>query len=131
MNRKQANLEEEHLLQGATSWQGRLPEAAQSLSRSLQGYMENRKVFFRKACELVDAWQAVLPPPLTNICRLKEYKTGTLYVEVTPGPYLQQMHMIQHELLKELQRRCPRSGLRKITIVPLKADQESDESYGR
>lgn len=124
MDGKEANPEEERRLRGATSWQWKLPPAAEPITGPLRGYLGGREKLFRKAERLVDAWSEVLPPVLANICRLKEYKSGTLIVEVTPGPYLQQMHMIQSDLLKELQRRCPRSGLRKITIVPLGTSQE-------
>lgn len=124
MDRNQANSEEERRLRGATSWQWKFPPAAERITGPLQGYLENRERSFRKSETLVDAWREVLPPVLVNICRLKEYKSGTLFVEVMPGPYLQQMHMMQQDLLRELQRRCPRSGLRKITFVPLCTNQE-------
>lgn len=124
MYRKQANLEEEHRLFGATSWQQRLPEAAEPIAGSLHRYLDARKIAFQKTERLMDAWQEVLPPILANICRLKEYKFGTLFVEAPPGPYLQQMHMMKQDLLKELRRRAPRSGLKQIIFVPLCTNEE-------
>lgn len=109
---------EEQKLRGAVSWQKK-PLPPQEIAGLAQGYLDRKKNSFRRASGIMDAWQQILPPTLRQRCRPIEYNAGTLTIEVLAGPYMHQMKIMQKELIQELRRICPKSGLRKIRLIPM------------
>ena len=111
-------------MQSAVSWQTRRPETTVQLGGLMGSYLRGRKRDFQRTVPIFEIWNQILPPLLSEQCKLKEYKSGVLVVEVPPGPVMQQMHLMRQELVKELKNHCPRCGLKQIKFVPVSAKQE-------
>jgi len=69
-------------------------------------------------CDSVSqAWKYVLPPALQAHCRVGSIKGGCLRIDVDTASYMYELQLCKAELLKELQRLCPGTGLRRVQIV--------------
>lgn len=62
------------------------------------------------------AWEQVLPPGLRAHCRIGGFKGGCLRIVVDGASYMYELQLCKAELLKELQRLCPGTGLRRVQI---------------
>ncbi len=71
-------------------------------------------------CERCDsvgqAWEQVLPPGLRTHCRLEGFKRGCLRIGVDTASYMYELQLCKAELLEELQRLCPGTGLHRVHI---------------
>lgn len=116
--------EEDRLLKSATQWQKRPRRVCYQAGEEADKFLRRTQRDFSKNTALVDAWDSIIPPGLKPWCRLDRRAGNVLTIQATPGPYLHQLVMMQHELLDELHRRCPAAGIQKLRIIPLKDDRE-------
>jgi hypothetical protein len=47
---------------------------------------------------------------------------NTLYIKAQPGSYMHQVQMLAGELLEQIRRQIPRSGVQKIKVIPFTED---------
>lgn len=66
---------------------------------------------------VVEAWNQLLPADLAGHCRLAQVAAGQLKVIVDSAPYMYELQLCRAELLRGLQRQCPRARLRKIDLA--------------
>ena len=109
---------EEQRLRGAASWQFRPKPADWRLGEEIVSYLEKHSRTFAKNASLLDIWPEAVPAFLLNECRPGKRVGNTLYVEVTPGPFMHQMQMRSGEILEKIQQLAPRCGIQKIRLVP-------------
>ncbi len=111
---------EDKLLRSAVQWQYRPRSYCSCAGDEAAGFLGRRKRHFQRNAALVDAWEAIVPPGLKAWCRLDSVAGQVLTIQAAPGPYMHQLRMMQSELVEELHRRCPRAGVRKLHLIPLK-----------
>jgi predicted nucleic acid-binding Zn ribbon protein len=70
-----------------------------------------------KLGQVAELWDELLPAELRRHCRLDDVSGGQLKVLADSSSYLYELQLCSLELLKELQRRCPRAGIKKIKPV--------------
>lgn len=63
-----------------------------------------------------EAWDQVLPPALRAHCRVAGVRGGCLRIVVDAASYMYELQLCKAELLKELQRLCPGTGLHRVQI---------------
>ena len=114
---EKVNKKEDDLLRSATAWQWRKKNRTSQLGSQIQSFLNSHQKSFDQAACLIDAWEQMVPVGLKKYCRLDGFEQGELTVRAIPGPYMHQLKMVQSELVKELKKKCPRSGLRKIRLV--------------
>ena len=66
---------------------------------------------------LRQAWDYVLPANLKAHCRIGQIKGGCLRIDVDTASYMYELQLCRDELLKELQRLCPGTGLRRVQVA--------------
>ena len=66
---------------------------------------------------VVEVWRQVLPAELCQHCEIIDVSSGQLKVQVDSPSYRYELQLCGSELLRELQRRCPRVRLTKIKFV--------------
>jgi len=67
--------------------------------------------------EIAEAWDRLLPAELCGHCEIIDISGGQLTVQVYSPSYKYELQLCSSELLKELQRQCPRVRLAKIKVV--------------
>ena len=67
--------------------------------------------------EVVEIWHRLLPAELCGHCEIIDISGGQLKVQVDSPSYMYELQLCSSELLKELQRQCPRVRLTKIKFV--------------
>jgi predicted nucleic acid-binding Zn ribbon protein len=117
---------EDRLLRGAVGWQKKPRATTIGLGGQVQAYLRQRAKEFTKNASLLDVWTEVLPPALADHCRPESLASGTLRVEVDPGPWMHELRLMTRELLDYFQEHCPRNRVRKILLVPRR--QQNQES---
>jgi hypothetical protein len=63
-----------------------------------------------------EAWEQVLPPGLRAHCKLGGIQGGCLRIVADTASYMYELQLCKGELLKELQRLCPSTGLHRVQI---------------
>jgi hypothetical protein len=111
-------INDEKRLRGAAGWQYRPKPAEWRLGEEIVSYLEHRGRTFAKNAALLDIWEEAVPEFLLNECRPGKRVGNTLYVEVTPGPFMHRMQVQCDEILEKIQDLCPRCGIQKIRLVP-------------
>lgn len=111
-------MDEDKLLRGASSWQYKPRRTDWRLGDQIASYLEQHSRSFEKNATLLDIWPQVVPAFLLDYCRPGKRVGNTLYVEVTPGPYMHQMQMISGEVLDNIKQLAPRCGVQKIRLLP-------------
>jgi hypothetical protein len=106
-------------LHSATGWQKKIKTAHTRLGEEVASYLERRSRTFEKNAALAEVWQQVVPCGLQSFCRMDKRSGHTLYIQVRPGPYMHQMWMLSGELLEQINRQIPRSGIQAIRVIPL------------
>jgi hypothetical protein len=66
---------------------------------------------------VVEIWGRILPLELSRHCEIIDLSGGQLTVKVDSPSYKYELHLCSSELLKELQKQCPRIRLTKIKFV--------------
>ena len=66
---------------------------------------------------VTEAWRQVLPAELCQHCEVTDISGGQLKVQVDSPSYKYELQLCSPELLKELQRQCPKARLTKIKFV--------------
>ena len=80
----------------------------------MAGHVKPRQT---KYGDIVDVWEQVLPDELTSHCEIVNISGGQLTVKVDSPSYKYELHLCSSEILKELQKECPRARLTKIKFV--------------
>ena len=110
-------MDEEKLLQSAVKWQRRARKTSEMLGGKTAEFLKKNKSRFDKNAEIIEAWGRLLPEGLLEECQVEEISGGVLKIAASPGVYIHELKLIKDELLKHLQRECPKSGIKKITLV--------------
>jgi len=66
---------------------------------------------------VAEAWRQVLPGELCQHCEIIDVSGGQLNVQVDSPSYRYELQLCGPELLKELQRQCPKARLTRIKFV--------------
>ena len=117
-------MKEDDLLKGASSWQWKRKKTASPLGDEMSSYFKQRSRTFEKNSAIVDAWQRIVPASLQDYCRLDKRAGNTLYVQVLAGPYMHQAQMVCGEWIEQIQQYCPRCGITKIRLIPMRNFEE-------
>jgi len=67
--------------------------------------------------KITEAWNRLLPAELCGHCEIVDISGGRLKVQADSPSYMYELQICSSELLKELQRQCPRVRLAKIKVV--------------
>ncbi len=118
MSGTKRHIDEEQLLRGAGSWQYRPPRIDRRLGEEIDAYFQQHSRTMEKNAALLDLWPQVVPPLLAEHCRPGKRVGTTLFVEVTPGPYMHQMQMLSGQVLEAIRALSPRCGIQKIRVTP-------------
>jgi hypothetical protein len=89
----------------------RLGEAVQQL---MEEQISPRQARFGVVAEL---WGRLLPAEICRHCEIVDVSGGQLKVEVDSPSYKYELQLCSSELLKELQRQCPKVRLTKIKFI--------------
>jgi len=114
------NKDEEKFLQSAVKWQYKAPKTSERLGSRVDGFLKGSGICFEKNAVVVDALSELLPEGFAEHSSIFEISSGTLKLQVDPGPYMHELRLMSGELLKHLQQQCPKSGIKKITLFPRK-----------
>jgi predicted nucleic acid-binding Zn ribbon protein len=63
---------------------------------------------------VVELWRQILPVELLRHCEITDISGGQLTVRVDSPSYKYELHLCSSEILKELQRQCPKLRITKI-----------------
>ncbi len=66
---------------------------------------------------VLEVWRQALPEELSRHCEIIDISGGQLTVRVDSPSYKYELHLCSSEILKELQRQCPRARLTKIKLI--------------
>jgi predicted nucleic acid-binding Zn ribbon protein len=66
---------------------------------------------------VAELWSQLLPPELARHCEIVDISGGQLKAQVDSSSYMYELQLCSSELLKELQRQCPKVRLTKIKFV--------------
>ncbi len=116
--------EKDQKLYGASCWQVQPKKTSVPLNDAMSSYFKHRSRTFEKNSSIVDAWQRIVPVLLQDYCRLDKRVGNTLYVQVLAGPYMHQAQMVCSEWIEQLQQQCPRCGITKIRLIPMRNFEE-------
>ncbi len=111
-------MDEDKLLQGASSWQYKPRRTDWRLGEEVVSYLKQHSRGFEQNAALLDIWPQVVPAFLRDHCRPGKRVGNTLYVEVTPGPYMHQLQQCSGEVLEKIKHLSPRCGVQKIRLLP-------------
>jgi len=93
-------------------------DKAARLGDTINELMENqispRHARFGSVAQL---WDQLLPAELSQHCRLADISAGQLKVLVDSPAYLHELRLCSSELIRELQRQCPRARIKKIRFA--------------
>ena len=66
---------------------------------------------------VVEIWRRILPVELRRHCEITDISGGQLTVRVDSPSYKYELHLCSSEILKELQRQCPKVRITKIKFI--------------
>jgi hypothetical protein len=66
---------------------------------------------------IVEVWSQLIPAELSKHCEIVDVDSGKLKVRVDSPSYKYELQLCSSELLKELQKQCPRVRLTEIKFV--------------
>lgn len=115
---------QEKLLHSATQWQKKPYSRCRRLGEEAASFLQRNQKEYNKNADLVDVWETLIPQGLKPYCRLDRRTGNVLTIQAAPGPYMHQIQLMQNELLNELHRQCPRVGIQKLRIIPLKENSQ-------
>lgn len=117
-DRPKPAVQDQRELRGATAWQRKPAPVPEPIGLAIERFLSKRSPQFKKAEQVAEAWDRLLPDPIRGQCRLAGFISGVLTVEASTGPFLHQLQMIRSRLLQEIREQCPQSGIRDIRILP-------------
>ena len=71
----------------------------------------------KKYGNVVEVWEQVLPEELNRHCEIVGISGGSLSVQVDSPSHKYELHLCSREILKELQKECPKARLTKIKLI--------------
>jgi hypothetical protein len=71
----------------------------------------------RKYGDVLEIWEQVLPEELSRHCEIVNISGGNLSVQVDSPSHKYELHLCSREILKELQKECPKARLTKIKLI--------------
>lgn len=71
----------------------------------------------KKTLLIEDLWAEVVPSHVAAHCRIMGMHAGQLDVSVDSPVYAYELRMCSPDVVKHIQQRCPRLGLRKIKVT--------------
>jgi len=71
----------------------------------------------KKYGDVVEVWEQFLPEELSKHCEIIDISGGSLSVKVDSPSHKYELHLCTQEILKELQKECPRARLTKIKLL--------------
>jgi hypothetical protein len=66
---------------------------------------------------VIGLWDRLLPANLRQHCKITDISDGQLKVAVDSSSYIYELQLCSSEILKELQKKCPRAHVKKIKLV--------------
>jgi hypothetical protein len=66
---------------------------------------------------VVELWRQILPVELRRHCEITDISGGQLTVRVDSPSYKYELHLCSSEILKEMQRKCPKLRITKIKFI--------------
>jgi hypothetical protein len=112
-------MDNDERLLNAVKWQKKSQQySAASLGQVAQQLMEERILPLQaRFSEVAEAWSGLLPAELDGHCEIMDISGGQLTVQADSPSYVYELQLCSSELLKELQRQCPKVRLSKIKFV--------------
>lgn len=80
------------------------------------GFVANLAPVHKRCTSVGEAWDQLLPPGLRTHCRIGGLKGGSLRVTVDGPSYMYELQLCKTQLLEELRRLCPGTGLHRLQI---------------
>ena len=80
------------------------------------GFVAGLTPVYERCNSVGEAWEQVLPPTLRAHCRIGGIQGGCLRIVVDTASYMYELQLCKEELLTELQRLCPGTGLRRVQV---------------
>ena len=114
------SVDEEKLLGSIGRRKKAKAETTKRLGAEIETFLQARRPQFTKNISVVDLWEEILPEGFREYCSLAEISSGTLQLEVDPGPYMHELRLLSDELLAQFQMRCPQAGIKKVLLRPRK-----------
>ena len=108
--------DKEKFLQSAVKWQQRGPKTSERLGNRIDRFLKSSSSCFKKNTAVIDALSELLPEGFAEHSSVFEISGGRLKLQADSGPYMHELRLMSGELLKHLQQRCPKSGIKKITV---------------
>ena len=71
----------------------------------------------KKYGDIIEVWEQILPDELNRHCEIVDVSGGQLKVKVDSPSHRYELHLCSSEILKELQKECPRARLTKIKLI--------------
>jgi len=71
----------------------------------------------KRLSPVFEAWLAIVPPGIVPHCRVKGVVKAELRIGVDSPVYLYELQLCSQDLLKALQERVPKAGLRRIKFI--------------
>ena len=115
-----SSIDEEKLLGSVDRRRKARAETTEKLGTEIETFLQTRRSQFSKNISVVDLWEEILPEDFREHCALAEISGGVLQLEVDPGPYMHELKLLSDDLLSQFQMRCPRAGIKKISLRPRK-----------
>jgi predicted nucleic acid-binding Zn ribbon protein len=112
-------MDDEERLLNAVKWR-KTPKSysAPTLGQVAQQLVEKRiSPLQARFSEVAEFWSRLLPVELGGHCEIIDISGGQLIVQADSPSYVYELQLCSPELLKELQRQCPKVRLAKIKFV--------------
>ncbi len=71
----------------------------------------------RKYGDVLEIWEQVLPEELSRHCEIVNISGGNISIKVDSPAYKYELQLCSHEILRELQKECPKARLTKIKLI--------------
>ena len=112
-------MDESEQLRSILEWRTKQkPDRTARLGDTIKQLMENRiSPQHARFGPIAQLWGQLLPEELYRHCELTDISGGQLKVLVDSPAYMYELRLCSSELLKELQRRCPKARIKKIKFV--------------
>jgi len=86
------------------------------LGELLPGFVQALGPVHDRFDSLADAWEGLLPGNLRSHCRLGSFTAGCLKILADGPSYICELRFCTADLLRELQRLCPRARVCRIEV---------------
>ena len=102
---------------GRRSLPRRLGHGSVRLGDVLGRVMDPLQAALGKTTQIESEWAEVVPPHVAAHCRIQGMERGQLHVAVDSPVYAYEIRMCSPDVLRQIQRRCPRLGLKTIKVT--------------